>query len=55
VAAVRWATTQRQEVTRATLATIGQADVQAPSTIIVGSLAAVDFRDPQVAIQRLLH
>jgi uroporphyrinogen III methyltransferase/synthase len=55
VAAVRWATTERQEVTRATLATIGQAAVQAPSTIVVGALAAVDFRDPQVAIQRLLH
>jgi uroporphyrin-III C-methyltransferase len=55
VAAVRWATTERQEVTRATLATIAQAGIQAPSTIVVGSLAAVDFRDPQVAIQRLLH
>ncbi len=55
VAAVRWATTERQEVTRATLATIAQAGIQAPSTIVIGSLAAVDFRDPQVAIQRLLH
>jgi uroporphyrin-III C-methyltransferase len=55
VAAVRWATTDRQEVVRATLATVGDAGVQAPSTIVVGSLAAVDFRDAQSALPRLLH
>jgi len=54
VAAVRWATTDRQEVVRATLATIVNAGVKAPSTIVVGSLAAIDFRDPQAALQRLL-
>lgn len=55
VAAVRWATTDRQEVIRATLATVGDAGVQAPSTIVVGALAAVDFRDAQTALPRLLH
>jgi uroporphyrinogen III methyltransferase / synthase len=55
VAAVRWATTERQEVVRATLATIGQAGVQAPATIVVGALAALDLRDPQSAMARLLH
>jgi uroporphyrin-III C-methyltransferase len=55
VAAVRWATTERQEVVRATLATIGQASVRAPSTIVVGSLAALDLRDPPSVPGRLLH
>jgi uroporphyrin-III C-methyltransferase len=55
VAAVRWATTERQEVVRATLATIGQAGVQAPATIVVGSLAALDLRDSQTVMERLLH
>jgi uroporphyrin-III C-methyltransferase len=46
VAAVRWATTDRQEVVRATLATIGDAGVRAPSTIVIGALAALDVRRP---------
>ena len=55
MAAVRWATTERQEVVRATLATIGQVGVQAPATIVVGTLAALDLRDRQSALERLLH
>ena len=42
--AVRWATTERQEVTRATLDTIGRRGVRAPATIVVGPLAALDMR-----------
>ena len=44
VTAVRWATTPRQQVVRATLATIGSANVQPPSTIVVGQLAGLDLR-----------
>jgi siroheme synthase len=53
--AVRWATTDQQEIVRATLATIAQAGVHAPATIVVGSLAALDLRDPSSAMARLLH
>jgi uroporphyrinogen III methyltransferase / synthase len=53
--AVRWATTDQQEIVRATLATIAQAGVHAPATIVVGSLAALDLRDSSSAMARLLH
>lgn len=46
VVAVQWATTDRQEVTRATLATIGAAGVQSPATITIGKLAALDITSP---------
>src|SRR5262249_14528442 len=42
-AAVRWATTGRQEVVRATLASIGSSNVRAPATVVVGSLARLDL------------
>jgi uroporphyrin-III C-methyltransferase len=43
VTSIRWATTDRQEVMRATLATVAQAGVKPPSTIVIGQLAAVDL------------
>ena len=49
VAAVRWGTTGRQKVVRATLATIGSAGVRAPSTIVVGVVAAMNFNDPEMS------
>jgi uroporphyrin-III C-methyltransferase len=49
VAAIRWATTDRQEVLRATLGTIGAARVQPPATIVVGIVAALDIHDPALA------
>ncbi|MET1000809.1 MAG: uroporphyrinogen-III C-methyltransferase [Acidimicrobiia bacterium] len=43
VAAVRWGTRPEQRTIRATLATIGTAGVEAPSAIVVGDVAALDF------------
>jgi uroporphyrinogen III methyltransferase/synthase len=43
VAAVRWGTRPEQHTVRATLATIADAGVEAPSAIIVGEVAALDF------------
>ena len=44
VAAVHWATTERQTVTRATVATIADHDLRPPCTIVVGDVAAFDLR-----------
>ncbi len=41
-AAVRWGTRPEQHTTRATLATLGDHDLLAPSTIVVGSVAGID-------------
>jgi uroporphyrinogen III methyltransferase/synthase len=43
VAAVRWGTRPEQHTVRATLATIAEAGVEAPSAIVVGDVAALDF------------
>ncbi|MCU1428123.1 MAG: uroporphyrinogen-III synthase/uroporphyrinogen-III C-methyltransferase [Actinomycetia bacterium] len=43
VAAVRWGTRPEQQTLRATLATIADAGVEAPSAIVVGGVAALDF------------
>lgn len=43
VAAVRWGTRPEQRTVRATLATIAQAGVEAPSAIVVGAVAALDL------------
>ena len=43
VAAVHWGTRPEQRTTRATLATIGDADLATPSTIVVGDVAATDL------------
>lgn len=43
VAAIRWGTRPEQRTVRATLATIADADVAAPSAIVVGSVAALDL------------
>jgi uroporphyrinogen III methyltransferase/synthase len=43
VAAVRWGTRPEQRTTRATLATIADAEVEPPSAIVVGDVAALDF------------
>jgi uroporphyrinogen III methyltransferase/synthase len=42
-AAVRWGTRPEQHTIRATLATIADAGVEAPSAIVVGGVAALDF------------
>lgn len=44
VASIRWATTDRQEVIRTTLAEVDLAGLAAPSTIVVGQVAALDLR-----------
>lgn len=41
-AAVQWGTRPEQRTTRATLATLGDHDLQSPSVIVVGQVAAVD-------------
>lgn len=43
VAAVRWGTLPSQRTVRATLATIADAGVRAPSAIVVGKVAALDL------------
>ncbi len=43
VAAVRWGTLPEQRTIRATLATVADAGVRAPSAIVVGSVAALDL------------
>ena len=42
-AAVRWGTRPEQRTVRATLATIATAGVEAPSAIVIGDVAALDF------------
>jgi uroporphyrin-III C-methyltransferase len=44
VAAIRSATTADEAVVRCTLGELGTADVEAPATIVVGSVAAFDLR-----------
>ncbi len=43
VAAVRWGTRPEQQTVRATLATLADAGVEAPSAIVVGEVAALDL------------
>jgi uroporphyrin-III C-methyltransferase len=42
-AAIHWGTRPEQEVTRATLGTIGACDLSPPSTIVIGAVAALDL------------
>lgn len=46
VAAVHGATTPSQRVVRATLATVAGLDLEAPTTIVVGSVAGLDLSSP---------
>jgi uroporphyrinogen III methyltransferase/synthase len=43
-AAVRWGTRADQHTVRATLATLADHDLQSPSTIVIGRVAAMDLR-----------
>jgi uroporphyrin-III C-methyltransferase len=43
VAAVRWGTRAEQETTRTTLGELGTAALKAPSTIVIGAVAAYEF------------
>jgi siroheme synthase len=43
VAAVHWGTRPEQQVTRATLATIGHHELAPPSTVVIGAVAALDL------------
>ena len=43
VAAVRWGTRADQDVTRTTLAGLGSALIEAPATIVIGAVAALDL------------
>ncbi|MBV8462094.1 MAG: uroporphyrinogen-III C-methyltransferase [Acidimicrobiales bacterium] len=44
VAAVRWATTDRQEVLRTDLVSVGQHHLEPPTTVVVGAVADLDLR-----------
>ena len=46
VTAITWATTEQEEVTRSTLADIGEAGVEAPATFVIGAMAGLDITDP---------
>lgn len=48
VTAIRWATTDQQEITRSTLHEVGSAGVQSPATIVIGSMAGLDITDPRL-------
>jgi len=43
VVAVRWGTRPEQHTTRTTLAGLGQAAIESPTTIVIGAVAAFDF------------
>jgi uroporphyrin-III C-methyltransferase len=43
VAAVHWGTRPEQQVTRATLGTIGSRELAPPSTVVIGAVAALDL------------
>lgn len=43
VAAVRWGTRAEQHTTRTTLAELGHTSLRAPSTIVIGAVAAYEF------------
>jgi uroporphyrinogen III methyltransferase/synthase len=45
VAAIRWGTRAEQEVVRTTLGELGAAQLKAPSTIVIGAVAAYEFLD----------
>lgn len=45
VAAVRWGTRAEQHTTRTTLAELASTDLKAPSTIVIGAVAAYEFID----------
>jgi uroporphyrin-III C-methyltransferase len=45
VAAVRWGTRAEQHTTRTTLGELGEATLRAPSTIVIGAVAAYEFID----------
>ncbi len=45
VAAIRWGTRAEQETTRTTLAELHDAPLRAPSTIVIGAVAAYEFVD----------
>jgi len=44
VVAVRWATTDRQEVLRTDLASVGSISLESPTTVVVGQVAGLDLR-----------
>jgi uroporphyrin-III C-methyltransferase len=46
VACVTWATTPRQQVRRTTLAELGTLDLEPPTTIVIGEVAAHDVGAP---------
>jgi uroporphyrinogen III methyltransferase/synthase len=43
VAAVRWGTRPEQHTVRTNLGDLGAASIEAPSTIVIGAVAAFDF------------
>lgn len=51
VAAVRWGTRPEQHTTRTTLANLGDSDLEAPCTIVIGAVAAFDFTSPHLGLQ----
>ena len=44
VAAIRWGCTAQQHVVRTTLADVGQTEMAAPTTIVIGAVAGLDLR-----------
>ena len=46
VAAIRWGTRAEQHITRTTLGELHAAHLKAPSTIVVGDVAAYEFISP---------
>ena len=46
VTAIRWASTDRQEVVRTTLGRVGETPLASPATIVIGEVAGLDLRSP---------
>jgi len=51
VAAIRWGTRAEQVVVRTTLGELGTTALKAPSTIVIGAVAAYEFLDTTVTEQ----
>jgi uroporphyrinogen III methyltransferase/synthase len=51
VAAIRWGTRAEQIVVRTTLGDLGATALKAPSTIVIGAVAAYEFLDSTVTEQ----
>ncbi len=53
VAAVRWGTRPEQHTVRTTLGELGDTDIEAPSTIVIGAVAAFNFEPTAGRVEKI--